>query len=88
MWNSRFASLSFDPFDNSLGFMFPPPEGLTLSDRTHLLVAQAFIPADRAGRRRRASSFPETTSTSALRSSVGSMTCLSIASSSARSFLR
>jgi len=44
MWNSRFASLSFDPFDNSLGFMFPPPEGLTLSDRTHLLVAQAFIP--------------------------------------------
>src|SRR5947207_2616561 len=44
MWNSRFASLSFDPFDNSLGFMFPPPEGLTLSDKTHLLVAQAFIP--------------------------------------------
>ena len=44
MWNSRFASLSFDPFDNSLGFMFPPPEGLTLSDKSHLLVAQAFIP--------------------------------------------
>jgi cytochrome c peroxidase len=44
MWNSRFASLSFDPFDNSVGFMFPPPEGLTLSDRTHLLIAQAFIP--------------------------------------------
>jgi len=44
MWNSRFASLSFDPFDNSLGFMFPPPEGLTLSYKTHLLVAQAFIP--------------------------------------------
>ena len=44
MWNSRFAALSFDPFNNSLGFMFPPPEGLTLSDKTHLLVAQAFIP--------------------------------------------
>jgi cytochrome c peroxidase len=44
MWNSRFAALSFDPFDNSLGFMFPAPEGLTLSDKTHLLVAQAFIP--------------------------------------------
>ena len=44
MWNSRFASLSFDPFDNSLGFMFPAPEGLMLSDKTHLLVAQAFIP--------------------------------------------
>ena len=44
MWNSRFASLSNDPFDNRAGFKFPPPEGLTLSDKTHLLVAQAFIP--------------------------------------------
>jgi cytochrome c peroxidase len=44
MWNSRFASLSFDPFDNSLGFIFPPPEQLTLSDKSHLLIAQAFIP--------------------------------------------
>jgi len=44
MWNSRFASLSFDPFNNSLGFMFPLPEGLTLSDKSHLLIAQAFIP--------------------------------------------
>jgi len=44
MWNSRFASLSFDPFDNSLGFMFPAPEGLMLSDKAHLLIAQAFIP--------------------------------------------
>src|SRR4029434_7793025 len=44
MWNSRFASLSFDPFDNNLGFMFPLPEGMTLSDNAHLLIAQAFIP--------------------------------------------
>jgi cytochrome c peroxidase len=44
MWNSRFASLSFDPFDNSVGFSFPLPEGLTLSDKAHLLIAQAFIP--------------------------------------------
>jgi len=44
MWNSRFASLSGDPFDNSAGFIFPPPEGLTLSYQSHLLVAQAFIP--------------------------------------------
>jgi cytochrome c peroxidase len=44
MWNSRFASLSLDPFDNSVGFVFPLPEGLTLSDKAHLLVAQAFIP--------------------------------------------
>jgi cytochrome c peroxidase len=44
MWNSRFASLSFDPFDNRLGFTFPLPEGLTLSDKAHLLIAQAFIP--------------------------------------------
>jgi cytochrome c peroxidase len=44
MWNSRFASLSNDPFDNCDGFLFPPPEGLSLSYLPHLLVAQAFIP--------------------------------------------
>ncbi|MDD5319026.1 MAG: cytochrome c peroxidase [Methylococcales bacterium] len=44
MWNSRFAALSGDPFDNSAGFKFPPPEGLSLSYQPHLLVAQAFIP--------------------------------------------
>jgi cytochrome c peroxidase len=44
MWNSRFASLSNDPFDNSAGLSFPAPEGLTLSYLPHLLVAQAFIP--------------------------------------------
>jgi cytochrome c peroxidase len=44
MWNSRFASLANDPFDNSAGLLFPPPEGLTLSYQPHLLVAQAFIP--------------------------------------------
>src|SRR5207247_155111 len=44
MWNSRFASLADDPFDNSAGFQFPPPEDLSLSYLPHLLVAQAFIP--------------------------------------------
>jgi cytochrome c peroxidase len=44
MWNSRFAALSNDPFDNRLGFQFPPPEGLSLSHLPHLLVSQAFIP--------------------------------------------
>jgi cytochrome c peroxidase len=44
MWNSRFSSLSGDPFDNSAGFEFPPPEGSSLSGEPHLLVAQAFIP--------------------------------------------
>jgi cytochrome c peroxidase len=44
MWNSRFAALSGDPFDNSAGFAFPPPEGFALSHLPHLLVAQAFIP--------------------------------------------
>ena len=44
MWNSRFASLSNNPFDNSAGFLFPAPEGLTLSHLPHLLDAQAFIP--------------------------------------------
>lgn len=29
MWNGRFNSLSGDPFDNSQGFKFPAPEGIT-----------------------------------------------------------
>jgi cytochrome c peroxidase len=44
MWNSRFAALSGDPFDNSADFQFPLPEGRTLSGQPHLLTAQAFIP--------------------------------------------
>ena len=44
MWNSRFAALSGDPFDNSGGFQFPAPEGRSLSGLPHLLTAQAFIP--------------------------------------------
>jgi len=44
MWNSRFVSLSNDPFDNRAGFQFPAPEGLLLSAMPHLLAAQAFIP--------------------------------------------
>ena len=43
MWNSRFAALSGDPFDNSAGFQFPFPEGFSLSGLPHLLTAQAFI---------------------------------------------
>ncbi len=52
MWNSRFSSVSNDPFDNSLGFQFPPPEGDSLFNLSydyvnnikHLLVAQGHIP--------------------------------------------
>jgi cytochrome c peroxidase len=44
MWNSRFSSRSGDPFDNSAGFLFPAPEGASLSYLDHLLQAQAFIP--------------------------------------------
>lgn len=44
MWNSRFFARSGNPFDNSHGFVFPSPEGTTLSRLPHLLVAQAFIP--------------------------------------------
>jgi cytochrome c peroxidase len=44
MLNSRFVARSGDPFDNSAGFEFPLPEGLSLSDLKHLLIAQAFIP--------------------------------------------
>lgn len=49
MWNGRFSAPSGDPFDNSGGFAFPPPEGLTAFPpgdpviRT-LLAAQAHIP--------------------------------------------
>ena len=44
MWNSRFNARSGDPFDNGAGFVFPDPEGLSLSYLPHLLTAQAFIP--------------------------------------------
>ena len=44
MWNSRFNSVSGNPFDNSAGFSFPLPEGFSLSALPHLLTAQAFIP--------------------------------------------
>jgi hypothetical protein len=49
MWNGRFESLSGDPFNNSAGFKFPPPEGTTKFPAndpivTHLLIAQAHIP--------------------------------------------
>ena len=29
MWNGRFSAPSGDPFNNSKGFLFPPPEGAT-----------------------------------------------------------
>jgi cytochrome c peroxidase len=49
MLNSRFLSLSGDPFDNSRGFKFPLPEGthrFPANDRRfkHLLAAQGHIP--------------------------------------------
>ena len=49
MWNGRFSAPSGDPFDNSLGFHFPPPEGdqrFPPGSRVfrHLLQAQAHIP--------------------------------------------
>ena len=44
MWNSRFAAMSGDPFDNNSGFSFPAPESFSLSHLPHLLTAQAFIP--------------------------------------------
>ena len=44
MWNSRFHAVSGDPFDNRRGFVFPAPEGTSLSYLPTLLTAQAFIP--------------------------------------------
>jgi cytochrome c peroxidase len=49
MWNGRFSAPSGSPFDNSLGFLFPLPEGRVrfvpddLRVR-HLLQAQAHLP--------------------------------------------
>ena len=49
MWNGRFSAPSGDPFDNSQGYLFPPPEGSTKFPPfdpivSHLLIAQAHIP--------------------------------------------
>jgi cytochrome c peroxidase len=49
MWNSRFFAPSGNPFDNSKGFTFPLPEGVTRFPPndpivTHLLVAQGQLP--------------------------------------------
>ena len=49
MWNGRFSAPSGNPFDNSQGFLFPPPESNVRFPAhdpiiTHLLHAQAHIP--------------------------------------------
>jgi len=49
MWNGRFAAISGNPFDSSLGFQFPFPEGtirFAPNDPivTHLSIAQAHMP--------------------------------------------
>jgi cytochrome c peroxidase len=49
MWNGRFNAPTGDPFDNSLGFLFPAPEGSLRFPPNdpivkHLLQAQAHIP--------------------------------------------
>jgi cytochrome c peroxidase len=49
MLNGRFVALSGDPFDNSLGFQFPPPEGTTKFPANDpeirtLLAAQGHLP--------------------------------------------
>src|SRR5438477_3402400 len=43
MWNERFFAVSGDPFDNSGGFVFPPPEGATRFPR-HDPVVKALLP--------------------------------------------
>jgi cytochrome c peroxidase len=49
MWNARFFAPTGDPFDNTLGFVFPLPEGITRfppGDHrfAHLLAAQGHLP--------------------------------------------
>jgi cytochrome c peroxidase len=50
MWDGRFFAPSRDPFDNSQGFVFPPPEGNTKfppndPNVTFLAIAQAHMPS-------------------------------------------
>lgn len=49
MWNARFGAPSENPFDNSRGFEFPPPEGTNAFPPNdpvvrHLLIAHAHMP--------------------------------------------
>src|SRR5262245_26087842 len=52
MWNGRFNAPSGNPFDNTKGFLFPPPEGSSrfsfandeANQVVHLLQAQAHLP--------------------------------------------
>lgn len=49
MWNARFFAPTDDPFDNTLGFVFPPPEGIVRfppgdPNFRHLLAAQGHLP--------------------------------------------
>ena len=44
MWTARFEALSGDPFDNSMGFRFPLPEGVITNTQT-LLQAQGSLPS-------------------------------------------
>jgi len=44
MWTPRFVAVSGDPFDASLGFEFPAPEGL-VTDAPTLLAAQGSLPS-------------------------------------------
>lgn len=49
MWDARFRSVALDPFDNSRDFVFPEPDGTSLTRLEHLLAGQAFTPVvDRA----------------------------------------
>jgi cytochrome c peroxidase len=46
MWTARFSAVSGDPFDGSLGFLFPAPEGLVIGPETRsLLQAQGSLPS-------------------------------------------
>src|SRR5262245_7105918 len=44
MWTARFVALSGDPFDNSMGFKFPPPENIITTTQI-LLQAQGSLPS-------------------------------------------
>jgi cytochrome c peroxidase len=84
MWNGRFNAPSGDPFDNSLGFLFPLPEGSTMfppNDPTirHLLQAQD-APLDRFARGNRAAmSVPEKRGALLFFGKAGCVSCHAVA---------
>ena len=71
MWNSRFLSLSGDPFDNSAGLQFPDAGGSQRFPTSHICSRRRRSFHRPSARRWPVSRFPATTTRSGLRCSTG-----------------